>query len=43
MVRWKIWQRVIGSWVTVTGKRRRGDLLIYPYDATSAGVILPYE
>jgi hypothetical protein len=24
----KIWQRATGSWVTVTGKRREGDLLI---------------
>jgi hypothetical protein len=26
---WQIWQRVTGSWVTVTGKRREGDLLIW--------------
>jgi hypothetical protein len=30
-----------GSWVTVTGKRREGDLLICLYDASPAGVILP--
>src|ERR1700731_3746737 len=40
-VRWQIWQRVTGSWVTVTGKRREGDLLICLYDASSPGVILP--
>jgi hypothetical protein len=28
-VRWHIWQRVTGRWVTVTGKRRECDLLIY--------------
>jgi hypothetical protein len=28
MVRWQIWQRVTGSWVTVTGKRRERELLI---------------
>ena len=39
-VRWHIWQRVTGSWETVTGKRREGDLLICLYDATLAGVIL---
>jgi len=38
-VQWQIWQRVTGSWVTVTGKRR-GDLLICLYDARPAGVIL---
>ena len=27
-VRWQIWQRVTGRWVTVTGKRRESDLLI---------------
>ncbi len=27
-VRPQIWQRVTGSWVTVTGKRRELDLLI---------------
>ena len=27
-VRWQISQRVTGSWVTITGKRREGDLLI---------------
>ena len=41
MVRWQIWQRVTGSWVTVTGKRREGDLLICLYDARPVGVILP--
>jgi hypothetical protein len=40
-VRWQIWQRVTGRWVTVTGKRREGDLLICPYGASPAGVILP--
>jgi hypothetical protein len=40
-VRWQIWQRVTGSWVTVTGKRREGDLLICLYDASPAGVIMP--
>ena len=39
-VRWQIWQRVTGSWVTVTGKRREGDLFICLYDARLAGVIL---
>ena len=39
-VRWQIWQRVTGRWVTVTGKRREGDLLICLYDARPAGVIL---
>jgi hypothetical protein len=39
-VRWQIWQRVTGRWVTVTGKRREGDLLICLHDATLAGVIL---
>jgi hypothetical protein len=29
------------SWVTVTGKRREGDLLICLYDASPAEVILP--
>ena len=37
----QIWQRVTGSWVTVTGKRREGDLLIYLYDASPAKVIVP--
>ena len=32
---------VTGSLVTVTGKRREGDLLICIYDASPAGVILP--
>jgi hypothetical protein len=27
---------VTGSWVTVTGKRREGDLLICLYDARTA-------
>jgi hypothetical protein len=27
-VRWQIWQRVNGSCITVTWKRREGDLLI---------------
>jgi len=40
-VRWQIWQRVVGSWVTVKEKRREGDLLICLYDASPAGVILP--
>ena len=39
--RWQISQRVTGSWVTVTGKRREGDLLICLHDASPAGVILP--
>jgi hypothetical protein len=39
-VRWQIWQRVTGSWVTVTGKWREGDLLICLYDARPAGMIL---
>jgi len=30
-----------GDWVTVTGKRREGDLLTCFYDASPAGVILP--
>ncbi len=33
-VRWQIWQRVTGSWVTVTGKRREDDLLICLHDAS---------
>jgi hypothetical protein len=40
-VRWQIWQRVTGSWVTVTGKRREDGLLICLYDASTAEVILP--
>jgi hypothetical protein len=40
-VRWQIWQRVTGSWVSVTGKRREGDLLICLHDASPAEVILP--
>jgi hypothetical protein len=32
---------VTGSWVTVTGKRREGDLLICLHDASPAGVIMP--
>jgi hypothetical protein len=39
-VRWHIWQRVTGSWVTVTGKRREGDLLICFNDARPAAVIV---
>ena len=39
-VRWQISQRVAGSWVTVTGKRREGDLFICLHDASPAGVIL---
>jgi hypothetical protein len=35
-VRWQIWQRVTGSWVTITGKRREGDLLICIHDASPA-------
>jgi hypothetical protein len=31
---------VTGSWVTVTGKRRDDELLIYFYDASPAWVIL---
>src|ERR1017187_5342573 len=38
---WQSWQRVTGSRVTVTGKRREGDLLICLYNASLAGVILP--
>jgi hypothetical protein len=33
---------VTGSLVTVTGKRREGDLLICIYDASPAGVIMPW-
>jgi hypothetical protein len=40
-VQWQIWQRVTGSWVTVTRKRREGDLLICLHDVSSAGVIFP--
>jgi hypothetical protein len=40
-VRWQIWQRVTGSWVTVTGKRRELALLIISHDANPAGVTLP--
>jgi hypothetical protein len=40
-VRRQISQRVTGGWVTVTGKRREGDLLICLYDACPAGMILP--
>jgi|GEM_PF-3238966 hypothetical protein len=36
-VRWQISQRVTGSWVTVTGKRREGDLLIWLCGASPAG------
>ena len=39
-MRWQIRQRVTGSWVTVTGKRREGDLLICLYDAIPAGGIM---
>jgi hypothetical protein len=39
-MRWQIRQRVTGSWVTVTGKRPEGDLLICLDDARAAGVIL---
>ena len=39
-VRRQIWQRVTGSWVTVTGKGREGDLLIYLYDASPDGLTL---
>ena len=39
-VRWQIWQRVTGRWVTVTGKRREGDLLICFYDVRPAELIL---
>jgi hypothetical protein len=35
--RWQISQRVTGSWVTITGKRREDDLLICLYDASPAG------
>jgi len=38
---WQISQRVTGSRVTVTGKRREDELLICLYDASLAGVILP--
>jgi hypothetical protein len=41
MVRWHISQRVTGSWVTVTGKRREDELLIWLYDSSPPGVILP--
>ena len=37
-VRWQSWYRVMGRWVTVTGKRREGDLLISFYSATPSGV-----
>ena len=40
-MRWQISQRVIGSWVTVTGKRRDDEVLICLYDASPAGMILP--
>jgi hypothetical protein len=41
-VRWQISQRVTGSWVTLTGKRRDEDeLLIWLYDASPTEVILP--
>jgi hypothetical protein len=39
-VRWQIWQRVTGSWVTITGKRREGDLLICIYDASRGTVFV---
>jgi hypothetical protein len=32
---------VTGSWVTITGKRREGDLLICIHDASPAEVIMP--
>jgi hypothetical protein len=39
-VRSQIWQRVTGTWVTVTGKRRERGVLITFHDA-SPGVTLP--
>jgi hypothetical protein len=41
MVRWHLWQRVTGRWVTVTGKRRELDLLIISYSASPAAVATP--
>ena len=35
-VLWQIWQRMTGSWVTVTGKREVREVLIAVYDARSA-------
>lgn len=40
-MRWQIWHRVTGTWLTVTGKRRESDLLIYLYDAIPVEVIFP--
>jgi hypothetical protein len=40
-VRWQIWQRVTGRWVTVTGKRREPGLLIRPGDARPVAVTVP--
>ena len=40
-VRRQIWQRVTGSRVTVTGKRREPDLLITSDDASPAAMTLP--
>ena len=37
-VRWHIWQRVTGRWVTVTGNRRDAGLLITSYGASPAAV-----
>ena len=36
--RWRSWHRVTGRWVTVTGQRREGDVLISVPDATPSGV-----
>jgi hypothetical protein len=40
-VRWQVWQRVTGGWVTVTGKRRECELLITSEDAGPAAMTLP--
>ena len=37
-VRWQIWRRVTGRWVTVTGKRRELGLLIGSGDAGPVAV-----
>jgi hypothetical protein len=42
MVCRQTWQRITGSWVTVTGKRREFDLLITFHDARSALPVMLY-
>jgi hypothetical protein len=40
-VRWQIWQRVTGRWVTVTGKRWELELLIGSHDGSPVAVTMP--